>query len=718
MSTLAYVALIAASAAVSEAQSQADLPSYAHGLRNACGETASAKLKVDSGHPWRPPFGIDRVGAPLIAHVELTSDRVPLHLYYLTAYKDGRQIERQSLKIEGRTSPFFGTARLTGTPDSVFLLAQCASDGSTTEVARQSVELPRLEAQATARPDQLINPVDLGTILVPHDWLLLAGGQSAVIDIAALSRDSALRDGVLRVWFDGGKPLDTIITFEPSRRTVRQIRVPVTARGDTTVLHVAILDGRRELWRKDIRTMVVPAPPQLPPFGVMETKLRYDAPIAIGHVEERKSPTFLDYETAWDPKLKDVVVALPNGSRFVFWRGANYVPFWAGQYNTGLTYEWAEGLYLRAANAEGGYEMPEAINDKELRYSSIQILESTASRVHVRWTYQPTNITYQTWGDQPREDYYFYPDGFGTRVVTLTAAAEAKYELSEFISLIPQAAFPWEVLPEKIVEMLYLDGDSRSITLPLGRDWDEAHAAVATLKKGHAMYRIYQDRFDPVPVIYFSPTNPPPAMGFGPFHESGEMVTPAYWGDHWPLSRGKLTRYHIHAGLFTGPSHNSFMGWTRRDASGFVEGNPDPISISQVMTIDAQGKARPMRERRWAWLIAKSPASDEELRSWARSFSSPPSVSLKGARLDAPSYVQERRAIRLVTQSPSIEINVKPTTQTMNPVFEFDRAYKTLVSVTIDGKALPNDAYAWDGATLWMKALIHGSGASIRLNFR
>ena len=45
-------------------------------------------------------------------------------------------------------------------------------------MARAQVKPPAFEAEAVARPDVVIHPVDLGTIFVPADWLLLAGGQT------------------------------------------------------------------------------------------------------------------------------------------------------------------------------------------------------------------------------------------------------------------------------------------------------------------------------------------------------------------------------------------------------------------------------------------------------------------------------------------------------------------------------------------------------------
>ena len=104
--------------------------------------------------------------------------------------------------------------------------------------------------------------------------------------------------------------------------------------------------------------------------------------------------------------------------------------------------------------------------DKELRYSRVEIVESTAARVHVRWTYQSTDLQYKVWGDAAVEDYYFYPDGFGTRVVNLKADPTNDYELSEFIILTPHGAYPFAVLPDDPVDALFLDGRKHAFRFP------------------------------------------------------------------------------------------------------------------------------------------------------------------------------------------------------------------------------------------------------------
>ena len=113
---------------------------------------------------------------------------------------------------------------------------------------------------------------------------------------------------------------------------------------------------------------------------------------------------------------------------------------------------------------------------------------------------------------------------------------------------------------------------------------------------------------------------------------------------------------------------------------------PKPLSRGEVQMIDTLGHSQSMTLQRWAWLIGKTSAPDDVLLEWAQSFSNPPSLELAGARIGFPSYSPERRAIRLVVESPSIDIKLKPVAHTVNPVFELDHAPKNLSSVTLDGQ--------------------------------
>ncbi len=145
-------------------------------------------------------------------------------------------------------------------------------------------------------------------------------------------------------WFDSAPAAKTAATVAMVKDRRVQLSLPLPpapAAVDHDVLHVSIGSaGGAEQWHKKIETMVVHHPPQWPAFGAVETKLRYDAPISVRAADGKLSS--MNYANGWDPKLQDVVVTMPNGSRFVFWRGSCYIPFWASRHNVGFCYEWAE----------------------------------------------------------------------------------------------------------------------------------------------------------------------------------------------------------------------------------------------------------------------------------------------------------------------------------------------------------------------------------------
>jgi hypothetical protein len=651
---------------------------------------AKARIEIEPGHPWRPPFGLERVGRALEAVVTF-AEKPPAGEFVLAGYGNGKEVSRQRLTIGEK--PFIARACLEACPAAVALLFEPAPGAGFEEVTRKKVTWPAFEAEAVARPDRMVNPVDLGTILVPADWLLLAGGQKSSVEVAALQRSGGSAAGRATAWYESAPRQEAAATMPLAQGHKAQVTVtlgPCSQTLQRDVLHVAIkaADGK-ELWQKQIRVMIVPDPPKLPAFGAVETKLRYDAPISVRKADG--TFTSLAYANAWDPKLHDVVVAMPNGSRFVFWRGSCYIPFWAGRHNTGFCYEWAENTPPPDAT-----DCVEPLMDKELRYSRVRIIESTAARVHVRWTYQSCDFNYKTWGDSVVEDFYFYPDGFGTRVLTLQCDPRANYELSELIELTPQSTYPLSVLPPNLLDILFVDGQKRGLTLPLSGPASEKMQSRGV----PAIFRVRLDKDDPTAAIYFSPLDKTlPQDVYGPFYDKGQMVTPVYWGSHWPLARGNVTGGAINDRFSLTPAHNSIITW------GFFH-RPTPVRTAHVETLDTLGRSKPMLVQTWAWLIGMSDADDARLLQWARSFTAPPSVQLHGALLDPEPYVPERRAIRLIAEDKTVTITIKPAGACVNPVFELTGAPKKLVGVRLADRVLNAKDYAWDGRVLWLNTTI------------
>jgi hypothetical protein len=666
-----------------------------------CDERVVAHVRIDPGHPWRPPFGLERVGRPVVAIVELTAEARPVREYYLTALLHGREMERHALNLGSGKTFYSDTVTLSSYPDELVLSAKCRFEGQETELLRYPAKLPAFEADAIAKPEKRINPVDLGTIFVPSDWLLLAAGQKALLSIAAISHDQAFPDLRVKAWFaSSNHAVEAKLNLVTNSRSVSELQVgPVLSGPADDSLHVTLTSANgNELWHKEIRTMFVAERPQLPTFGAVETKLRYDAPISVRDAKSGRIST-MAYNTAWRPELKDVVVALPNGSRFVFWRGSSYIPFWAGAYNTGFSYEWAE----TTPPPDGFVDSVEPLMDKELRYGRVEIVESTPARVHVRWIYQSTDFLYKVWGDEAQEDFYFYPDGFGTRTLSLKSTPGANYELSEFIVLTAESTYPFEVLPKDIVDMIYLDGSKQVISFPYrsksGASENFVDNKIVNTRGVPIIYRIHIHKDDDATPIYFYPKDRTMPLAFGPFYDRGYLVTPAYWGSHWPLGRGTSTGRTIDDRIYSNPGHNSLLTWG-------MSNRPVPRSTSTIETVDTLGRSKTMTVQRWSWLIGKTNASDEQLIEWAQTFSNPPSIELQGAALDFESYAPARRAIRIRVLQPTATVILKPVTRYVNPVLELTTVPGKLTSVTVAGHPLANSDYAWDGHTLWLNVKV------------
>jgi hypothetical protein len=668
---------------------------------------AAYQLRLDEGHPWRPPFGLDRIGRPIAAVVEITT-RPKAGIYILEAFSQRMPVARQTVRFAA-SPPYSARVELGGvaTVDELVLSAAEGESAATAVVARQAVRVAEFEAAAFARPDSTVNPVDLGTILVPAGWLLLGPGQAATLEVAALCRTRDLHAAKLTVSFESAPAAATVrtLSLQASVNARLSVKVPVTPpAGEFDRLVVVIDDGSGALlWRQSISVMLVRHPPPSSRFGATYERLRYDAPVSVREPGTGKYST-MAYDTAWAPELRDVVVRLPNGGRFVFWRGSSYIPFWAGNHNTGACYEWAEII----SQPKGAVDCVEPLMDKQLRYGRVAIVESTSARVHVRWTYQSTDFDYKVWGDLVVEDYFFYPDGFGTRVVNLKSDPKNDYELSEFIILSAQGSFPFEVLPDDPVDALYLDGRARRFRFP-NPTADDPSASDRDNGKVPVLFRLRFGKDERLSAVYFNPgENRLPGVIFAPFFDAGQMVTPCYWGSHWPLARGNSTGQTIDDRIALTPTHNSVMSWAGR--------RPTPLATSERVTLDTLGRSRLMIERRWAWLIGASDASDPRLVAWAKSFSTPPSLDLRGAQGDSAGYLIERRAFRLEPQASDIQIMIKPTVPCVNPVFEFTRKIAGDLRLTLASRPLAEERYAWDGQTLWVDATIEAP-TELRLMF-
>jgi hypothetical protein len=666
--------------------------------------TALPKLTVESGHAWTPPFELQRVGRPLEAVVEAPAAAKPGEEFNIVSFREGKELRRRAVAWAGQPqgASRFGRVTLDDWPTEVALVVKSDAQAQPVEVARAEVKPASFEAEAAARPERGIHPVDLGTIMVPADWLLLSGGQKAEVEVAALSRGQDLPGASIIARYESspGESARTHLALTAGRKALAKCSLPSsskTLKQDT--LQVLIVDGAgRDVWSKKIRVMLVPNPPQWPAFGAVKTKLRYDAPIPVAGGKS------LDFEAGWDKKLDDVVVFLPNGARFVWWRGSSYCPFWASRANAGFSYEWAE---MSGKHMTGQHDCVEPLQDKELRYGRVEIVESTPARAHVRWRYQSCDLDYRVWGDHAVEDFYFYPDGFATRVLTLTAHPEIWLETNEFILFTPQSGYPFNLLPERPLDVLWPSGKA-SFTFPVQQSQAGELAKVNAVPKDvPLLHRVRFDKSDRLAAICYSPFGSSHDLpGFPPFYDRGALVTPMYWGCHWPLSRGYPTGWAISDRIGETPGHNSCMH----------AGTPKPLRSQTGPMPNGQGKTETLRRETYVWLIGMTDAGDDELRQWAASYGHPPKLEAQGARVAAEAYVPERRALCLEVQAKTVAIHLRPDGRCVCPVFELKGASKTLSAVRLDDRPMAVDDYRWDGSTLWLRVNLDRP-ATLKLDF-
>jgi hypothetical protein len=161
----------------------------------------------------------------------------------------------------------------------------------------------------------------------------------------------------------------------------------------------------------------------------------------------------------------DVVVQFDdNAHRFVFWRGTNYQPHWAGDASEtsenphvsegvgipGLPYTcWYGTQFVERRGEDWGLpRYLEPMSDWECRYAHVRIISSNPTRAIVQWRYAPCHLDYQCnndggdpWGDWVNEYYTIYPDGMSVRCVTAwsrdTGGADMESPHIEFHEAMP-----------------------------------------------------------------------------------------------------------------------------------------------------------------------------------------------------------------------------------------------------------------------------------------
>jgi len=183
--------------------------------------------------------------------------------------------------------------------------------------------------------------------------------------------------------------------------------------------------------------------------------------------------TNLKFHETWDALRRegphpDIVVLFDEMPwRFVFWRGAGYVPFWVTENDIWYTNEFNESW---PSNRDKPF-VCEPMSDKQARYSHVRIIENNDARVIIHWRYALTNTDYEIayedpltgWGDWADEYDYIYPDGLALRKQRVwSSRIDRPHEFQESIVLSAPGTRPEDNIELDAVTLVNMAGETNT----------------------------------------------------------------------------------------------------------------------------------------------------------------------------------------------------------------------------------------------------------------
>lgn len=412
--------------------------------------------------------------------------------------------------------------------------------------------------------------------------------------------------------------------------------------------------------------LVVPPKKESAKFGAQKTKINYTEPVYIH--SDQKNYTTKSWDELWKGSpLDDIVVHFPQGFGLLFWRGASYIPVFTFG-NIGMTYEWIEaaGSWGRPPGTKVR-DCVEPLMDKECRFSRVEIVSSTPARTVIHWHYALIDLNYYNPDNEMADEYYtMYPDGFGVRYVEAKIKPDAWHEESEFIVLIPPGYNPFELIKDNDVTILSPDGKKK---------WQVAHPKpdIQWELNQPTVYRVHLKN-NPYTPIMVTP-NLEKQSSFDGWQNKKRYVSPSYWGDHWPVTRGFETRNFVPEFYRVRPTHASLVSTYHKPLA------QTPLGNGLSMT-------------KWAWLIGITNLPDDVVLKFARNFLTPPAlVPQKGVA--SVSYDRTQRAYVLAIKpgAKTVAFTVKGDDEIVHPAFVLKNTAQKKLRLIVNKKEVSPGLY-------------------------
>jgi len=395
--------------------------------------------------------------------------------------------------------------------------------------------------------------------------------------------------------------------------------------------------------------------------------------------------TRLYYTPEWEKPWRvgdyaDVVVRFDTSPvKFVFWRGASYVPCWVTENDIWYTNEWWETSDRRDKQAP----LPECepIMDKQCRYSHVRIIENNPARVVIHWRYALSNVDYRLpyvdpatgWGDWADEYYTIYPDATCIRNLTGWSTYPhqgwfgdpnqgiAHRECHESIIINQPGSKPDDNIEQSAVTLANLKGQEKTYLWKNGAPEfagqpEDACIQMINLK---AKYK---------PFVVVEPEN----VWFRPFREfAGKSHAPGsnfFCWDHWPVSQEENVYRFITS--YDRPSHTSLC---------HIIWSPYEKTDNSITYLLLNG------------LTEKSAA---EMVPLAKSWIYPPELKLTSGNFSSKGYDKAQKAYILTCNKagkPSklkFELAASEEKPVVNPAFVIDAWGENQPELKINGKLI------------------------------
>ncbi len=375
--------------------------------------------------------------------------------------------------------------------------------------------------------------------------------------------------------------------------------------------------------------------------------------------------TTLKYYPAWDAPWhagdnSDVVIRFDHSPcKFVFWRGANYIPNFVSENDI-----WFNNAFDEGWNEHGSCE---PMSDKRNTYSYVKIIENSDARAVILWRYGLVDnwnkFAFEDpdtgWGDWVEETYYMYPDMTGIRKnILYSNAPRAAHEWQEDIVVLSPGQSPEDVLEYGALTMANMTGEIETFS------WENEVPPFMPGEPKNANIKRINTKSEYQPFSIIRPIDEPKYDIYA--GEIRRVISVFPWWNHWPVSTKPTDgRY---AYFSDRPAHSSLSHW---------HWNAYEMTDKSVMKL---------------MLIGMTNKETSDLINIANSWINAPLIVGKNKFIEEAKYDQTEKAYHLVmfksVQELSFDLMASTKSPLQNPAFVISNWDHSEISLNVNGKNL------------------------------